>query len=159
MDASPVGLAAILLQKDQETGTSHIITYANRPLTETEQHSSQTERKALGIVWACEHLHLYIYGKPLTVYTDHKLQVSIFGNPSSKPPPRIERWALRLQPYQLTMHYRKGDGNPADYFSCHPSKQRATASQEQKNAEEYVNYIVCTSTPKVMTVANQSTFA
>ena len=153
VDASPVGLAAILSQKDQETGTSHIITYASRSLTETEQRYSQTEREALGIVWACEHLHLYIYGKPLTVYTDHKPLVSIFGNPSSKPPPRIERWALRLQPYQLTVHYRKGDGNPAEYLSRHPSKQLTTASREQKIAEEYVNYIVSTSTPKAMTVA------
>ena len=48
--------------------------------------------------------------------------VSIFGNPSFKPPPRIERWALRLQPYQLTVHYRKGEGNPADYLSRHPLK-------------------------------------
>ena len=37
VDASPVGLAAILLQKGQETGTSHIVTYASRSLTETEQ--------------------------------------------------------------------------------------------------------------------------
>ena len=67
---------------------------------------SQTEREAFAIVWACEHLHLYIYGKPTTVDTDHKLLVSIFGNPSSNPRPRIERWAFRLQPYQLTVHYQ-----------------------------------------------------
>ena len=153
VDASPVGLAAILSQKGQETGTSHIVTYASRSLTETEQRYSQTEREALGIVWACEHLHLYIYGKPLTVYTDHKPLVSIFGNPSCNPSPRIERWALRLQPYQLTVRYQKGDGNPADYLSRHPSKQITAASREQKIAEEYVNDIVSTSTPKAMTVA------
>ena len=66
-------------------------------------------------------------------------------------PPRIERWALRLQPYQLTVRYRKGDGK--DYLSRHPSKQITAASREQKIAEEYVNYIVSTSTPKAMTVA------
>ena len=150
---SPAGLAAILSQKDQETETTLIITYASRSLTETEQRYSQTEREALAIVWACEHLHLYIYGKPLTVYTDHKSLVSIFGNPSSKPPPRIERWALRLQPDQLTVHYRKGDGNPADYLSRHPSKQTNAASREQKIAEEYVHYIATTSTPKALTVS------
>ena len=42
VDASPVGLAAILSQKGQETGTSHIVTYASRSLTETEQRYSQT---------------------------------------------------------------------------------------------------------------------
>ena len=152
VDASPVGLAAILSQTDQATGINHIITYASRSLTETEQRYSQTEREALAIVWACEHLHLYIYGKPATVYTDHKPLESIFGNPSSKPPPRIERWALRLQPYQLTVHYRKGEGNPADYLSRHPSQRITAASREEKIAEEYVNYIALASTPKAMTV-------
>ena len=75
---------------------------------------------------------------------DHKPLVSIFGSPSSEPPPRIERWALRLQPYQLTLRYRKGDGNQADYLSRHPSKQITASSREQKIAEEYVNYIVST---------------
>ena len=64
VDASPVGLAAILSQKGQETGTSHIVTYASRSLTETEQRYSQTEREALGIVWACEHLHCTSMANP-----------------------------------------------------------------------------------------------
>lgn len=154
VDASPVGLAAILTQVDTETGDRHVVTYASRSLTETEQRYSQTEREALAVVWACEHLHLYVYGKPVTVYTDHKPLVSIYGNPSSKPPARIERWALRLQPYQLTVVYRKGDGNPADYMSRHPSKQSITASRQQKIAEEYVSYIATTSTPKALKLSD-----
>ena len=115
VDASLVGLAAILSQANTETGETHVITYASRSLTETEQRYSQTEREPLAVVWACEYLHLYIYGKPVTVYTDHKPLVTIYGNPNSKPPARIERWALKLQPYQLTVRYRRGAGNPADY--------------------------------------------
>ena len=99
VDASPVGLAAILSQVDTKTNERHVVTYASRSLTDVEQRYSQTEREALAVVWACEHLHLYIYGKPVTVYTDHKPLVSIYDNASSKPPARIERWALRLQPY------------------------------------------------------------
>lgn len=55
-DASPVGLAAILSQVDPKT----------------EKRHSQTEREAVAVVWACEHLHLHIYGKSVTVHTDHK---------------------------------------------------------------------------------------
>ncbi len=51
------------------------------------------------------------------------------------------------------MHYRKGDGNSADYLSRHPSKQTNAASREQKIAEEYVHYIATTSTPKALTVS------
>ena len=77
VDASPVGLAAILRQVDQNTEESHAITYASRSFTATERRYSQTEREALAIVWACEYLHLYICGKPVTNYTDHKPLVSI----------------------------------------------------------------------------------
>ena len=91
VDASPVGLAAILTQVDPKTDEKHVIAYASRSNTATEQRYSQTEREGLAVVWACEHLHLYVYGKPVTIYTDHKPLVSIYDNPSSKPPTRIER--------------------------------------------------------------------
>ena len=69
-------------------------------------------------------------------------------NLSSKPPARIQRWALRLQPYQITVKYRRGEVNPADYLSRHPTKREAKTSQQQKVAEEYVSYLATTSTPK-----------
>ena len=105
VDASPVGLAAILAQVDTKTDERHVVTYASRSLTDTEEQYSQTEREALAVVWACEHLHLYIYGKPVTIYTDYKPLVSINDDPRSKPPARIERWALRLQLYQVSVRY------------------------------------------------------
>ena len=77
VEASPVGLEAIVSQVDPKTGDSHVITHASRSLTATEQRYSQTEREAPAVVWACEHLHLYIYWKPVTVYTDHKPLASI----------------------------------------------------------------------------------
>ena len=91
VDASPVDLAAILSQVDQKTDERHVVTYASRSLTATEQRYSQTERGALAVVWACEHLHLYVYKNSVTIYTDHKPLVSIYSNPSSKPPTRFER--------------------------------------------------------------------
>ena len=135
---------------DQATGEKHVVAYASRSLSNTEQRYSQTEREALAVVWACEHFHLYVYGKPVEVYTDHKALVTIYENPKSKPPARIERWALRLQPYQLTVRYRKGEENPADYMSRHPSKQAQPASRQEKVAEEYISYIATTSTPKAL---------
>ena len=153
VDASPVGLGAILAQVDTLTGAKHIIAYASRSLTTTEQRYSQTEREALAVVWACEHFHLYIYGQPVNVYTDHKPLVAIYGNATSKPPARIERWELRLQPYQTTVHYRKGEENPADNMSRHPSNHTEPYSRQEKVAEEYINYVATTSTPSALTLS------
>ena len=65
VDASPVGLAAVLVQKTpNDEHSAHIFAYASRALTGVERRYSQTEREALAIVWACEHFHLYVYGHP-----------------------------------------------------------------------------------------------
>ena len=150
VDASPVGLGAILVQRDSN-GRRSTIAYASRALTPVEQRYSQTEREALAVVWACERFHIYVYGKPVTVYTDHKALVYIYGNMRSKPSARIERWAMRLQPYDATVLYQAGADNPADYLSRHPTYS-GPSSREEKIAEEYINYISATSVPKAMSL-------
>ena len=149
VDASPIGLCAILTQKEPNKEERKVIHFASRALTPTESRYSQTEREALGIVWGCEHFHLYLYGAPFKVITDHKPLVSMFGNHRAQLPPRIERWAMRLQPYKMTVEYQSGESNPADYLSRHPIHKHSS-SRESKVAEEYVQYLVDNSTPKAM---------
>jgi hypothetical protein len=40
-----------------------VVKYITRALTDVKRRYSQTQKEALGIVWACEKLHLYLYGK------------------------------------------------------------------------------------------------
>jgi len=154
VDASPVGLGAILTQK--QGNETKIIAYGSRVLTDTEKRYSQTEREALAVVWACEHFNIYVYGKPFSVCTDHKPLVSIFSNPKTHTSARIERWCMRLQPYDVTVTYQRGSDNPADYMSRHPTLNKAN-SREQKIAEEYINYISSHAIPKAMTVKEVAT--
>lgn len=150
VDASPVGLGAILTQSAESD--ERVIAYGSRALTAVEQRYSQTEREALAVVWACEHFHLYVYGQPVVVFTDHKPLVSIYGNPKSQPTARIERWAIRLQPYNATVVYRPGSDNPADFLSRHPCQQTRQTSREEKVAEEFIDYISINSVPKAMSI-------
>lgn len=96
--ASPVGIGAALIQ--EQNGENVPICYVSRSLTECEQRYSQTEREALSLVWACERLHPYIYGQKFDLITDHKPLEALYGL-RSKPCARIERWVLRLQPYDF----------------------------------------------------------
>ena len=139
VDASPVGLGAMLSQSDGNH--QKIISYASKALNDVEQRYSQTEREALAIVWACEHYHLYVFGGEVTVVTDHKPLLGIFNNPRSRTSARLERWALRLIPYQMNLTYQKGKLNPADYMSRNPDNSSTTTSRATKIAEEYVNFI------------------
>ena len=110
VDASPVGLGAILCQENR------VVAYANRSLSPVEQRYSQTEREALAVLFACEDFHLYIYSAQFSIITDHKLLERIFSNPSARSNVRLERWALKLQPYDFTITYSPGKTNPADYL-------------------------------------------
>ncbi len=118
VDASPVGLAVVMNQhqlgKPQE---KHIVLNASRTLSDVEKRYSQVEKEALAVVWACERLHLYVYGSEFDVITDNKAVELIFGNLNSKPKAIIERWALRLLPYRFNVIHRPGKDNIADYLS------------------------------------------
>lgn len=151
VDASPVGLGALLTQTDKEGKTS-VIAYASRSLTPVEQRYSQTEREALSITWAVLHFHLYVYGSGFTVITDHRPLVSLFNNANSKPPTRIERWILKLQEYDFCVFYEPGKTNPADYLSRHPLPTTQATSREEKAAEQHINYIAANAVPKTMTL-------
>ena len=140
VDASPTGLGSILIQDDR------VIAFASRSLSDVESRYNQTEREALGVVWACEHFNQYLQGDPLvTIITDHEPLLCIWKK--SRPPLRIERWGLRLQPYNYVMKYMPGSKNPTDYMSRNPINIPGT-HRHQKMAEQYVNFIAPSSIPR-----------
>jgi hypothetical protein len=94
-----VGISAILSQQEPGTNDPKIVAYASRSLTDKETRYSQTEKEALAIVWSVEHFHLFLYGSQFTLVTDHKPLEVIYGSRKAKASARIERWTLRLQPY------------------------------------------------------------
>jgi hypothetical protein len=49
VDASPVGISAILSQQESGTNDPKIVAYASRSLTDTETRYSQTEKEALAM--------------------------------------------------------------------------------------------------------------
>ena len=76
-DASPVGLGAVLVQ-EQSHGRV-VVSCASRSLSDVERSYSQTEKEALGLVWAFEKFHQYIYGQCFDLLTDHKPLEAIYG--------------------------------------------------------------------------------
>jgi hypothetical protein len=61
VDACSVGLGAVMVQFKPEG--PRVVKYISKALTDVEKRYSQTRKEALGIVWACEKLHLYLYCK------------------------------------------------------------------------------------------------
>ena len=144
-DASPVGLGAVLVQTQK--GMPIPVCSVSRSLTDCEQRYSQTESEALGLVWACESLHPYLYGQHLVI--DHKPLEVIYG-PRSKPCARIEWWFLRLQPYQFKVVQIAGKKNIANSLS-RLLPNTVKQARHVHGAEEYVRFVAVNATPKALT--------
>ena len=153
VDASPVGISAILAQG--LNSDYKVIAYASRSLTEVEKRYSQTEKEALSIVWDIEHFHIYLYGQEFTLITDHKPLEIIYGTPTSRPSARIECWVLRLQPYKFVVQYKAGADNPADYLSRHPGSS-IDSYEIAEETEALINFVTQFAVPKAMTITEIS---
>ena len=101
VDTSGVGLGAILCQK-QDDDSFRPVSYASRASDDVEQRYSQTEREALSVLYSCQKFHHYIYDMNIEIVTDHKPLLSLFSVNSS-PPPRIQKWLLKLQGYHFKL--------------------------------------------------------
>ena len=99
-DASPVLLGALFIQLQGVEW--RVIAYASRGLTDVERRYSQTERKALALVWACELFNMYICGGYFEFETDHKPLEGIYSQ-KSKPSARVERSFSACKPMTLRL--------------------------------------------------------
>ena len=80
-DTSLVDLGAILIQIQNKE--PRVICYASRNLPDCEMRYSQTEKKALALVWACERFHMYVYDIDFKLLTDYKPLEFIYSRKSN----------------------------------------------------------------------------
>ena len=79
-DASQKGLGTVLVQDGKP------VRFLSKALTPAEANYSNIERELLAILFACEKLHTYTFGREVIVHTDHKPLQSIFQKPISLAP-------------------------------------------------------------------------
>lgn len=144
-DASPTAVGAVLCQTQE--GVPRVVAYGHRSLTPIERRYSQTEREALGLVWACEHFRLYLLGTEFELVTDHRPLEFIFNRANSKPSPRIERWALRLMAFSYHVVYVCGEKNIADPLS---RLSGATGEVRENVADAYIRQVTQAVIPRAL---------
>lgn len=102
VDSSSEGIGAVILQEGRP------VAYGSRALNDCQRRYAQIEKELLAIVYGCEKFHQYVYGKEITIESDHKPLESIFKKPLHQAPMRLQRMLLRLQRYNLKVMYKPG---------------------------------------------------
>ena len=132
-DASAVAVAGVLSQ--YEGKLDHPIAFFSRMLNKAEQKYGATELELMAIVMAIRHFSKFLYGCRFTVRTDNIACVSLMQKPNLSP--RMARWAMSVQDFQITMRYREAAKNAvADALSRPTDIMAITAEDDQDDEEE-----------------------
>ena len=107
-DASDYVVGAMLGQRKGRM--FHAIYYANKLLNEAQQNYTTTEKELLAVVYALEKFRAYVLGTKIIVHTDHAAIKYLLNKKEAKP--RLIRWILLLQEFELEIKDRKGSENP-----------------------------------------------
>ncbi|GJY59615.1 reverse transcriptase domain-containing protein [Tanacetum coccineum] len=113
-DASDFAIGAVLGQ--QKMKHFQPIHYASKTMTEAQIHYTTTEKEMLAVVYAFEKFRPYLVLSKSIVYTDHSALKYLMNKQDAKP--RLLRWVLVLQEFDITIRDKKGSENlAADHLS------------------------------------------
>lgn len=123
-DASDVAVGAVLGQRRGKV--FHSIYYTSKTLQGAQLNYTVTEKELLDVVFAFDKFRSYLVGTKVLVYTDHLAIKYLVEKKDAKP--RLIRWVLLLQEFDMEIKVRKGTENQvADHLS--------RLEQNQENSE------------------------
>ncbi|GJR59270.1 putative nucleotidyltransferase, ribonuclease H [Tanacetum coccineum] len=159
-NASDFAVGAVLGQRID--GIFKPIYYANKTLNNAQEHYTTTEKELLAVVFSFDKFRQYLILSKTVVYTDHSALKYLFSKEDAKP--RLIRWVLLLQGFDIEIKDKKGAENlAADHLSRLENPDLGTFTEEEITDEfpdehlmilkaelnndepwyaDYINYIV-----------------
>ncbi|KAK1648050.1 hypothetical protein QYE76_065855, partial [Lolium multiflorum] len=171
-DASDFAVGAVLGQRvDKKLNVIH---YASKTLDVAQRNYATTEKELLAVVFACDKFRSYIVDSKVTIHTDHAAIRYLMTKKDAKP--RLIRWVLLLQEFDLHIVDRKGADNPvADNLSrleniaydpvpvndSFPNEQLAVIKVSSRDSPwyaDYANFIVSKYLPPTFSAQQRRKF-
>lgn len=113
-DASDYAVGVVLGQRHDKK--FHAIYYASKTLTNAQENYTTTEKELLVVVYAFDKFRSYLVLSKTIVYIDHSAWKYLFAKSDAKP--RLIRWVLLLQEFNIDIRDKKGIENvAADHLS------------------------------------------
>ena len=119
-DASNDGIGGVLSQI--QDGHERVIAYGSKVLSKSERNYCVTRRELLAVVTYLKHFKQYLYGRHVTVRTDHGALrwLTNFKQPEGQ----LARWLEVVCAYDIEIIHRAGRSHAnADALSRRPCKQ------------------------------------
>jgi len=126
-DARDYAIGVVLGQRTEKF--FHVIYYASKVLNGAQLHYATTEKEFLAIVYALEKFRPYLIGSKVIIYTDHASLKYLLTKPDSKP--RLIRWVLLLQEFDLEIRDKKGSENVIVYHLSRLGNDEVTCKEKE----------------------------
>ena len=101
------------------------------------------EKEMLAIVFSLEKWHQYTFGRPVTVYSDHKPLASIVKKPLDRAPKRLQGMLMRALAYDIEVRYLNGkEMYLADTLSRAHLPRTSDCGQEEFETINALSYLI-----------------
>ena len=84
------------------------IAFASHALTDPETRYAQIEKEMLAVVFSLQKVDQYVYGRAVTIQSDHKPLAAIARKPLRNAPKRLQGMLLKVQKYDVEIVYKPG---------------------------------------------------
>ena len=106
-NANSAGAGAVLLQPVGRE--ERVLAFASYRFSKTDSRRGPTEREYMAVLWAIKHFRQYVAGRRFTLVICCSALMWLFR--SRNLDPKLHRWALSLQEYDIDLRWRAGSAN------------------------------------------------
>lgn len=146
-DACKIGIAGILLQRD-DLSKLRPVAYFSRQTTPEEQNYSSYDLETLAVVASLQKFRVYLIGVTFKVITDCNSLRATFSKRDMLP--RVARWWTLMQDFDFSIEYKPGasmshvdalsrnppiENSSVDYSVCHVTESDWIATVQSADSE------------------------